>query len=448
MRLLCAGIWIVPLLLCGVRTQAGETEDVLQSIKSRLPFISTGEFYFRREPRDYTRGYQVTAAWKILTELNAPQLVTADLVQLTTHSDADIRALALLALLAKETPEVVPACLKLVKNDAATLPREARPSGMTGELMDHPFTHPQTVGDVARTILYRLGWLGNDPDTEAWLAPRKDNPDWLAWHKLRYERAVKGFYHPEDSVRPALRRFTDSLEALPRATRAWVLLYLADDVFGSSGHWLDWFATEAEMIAAARELGPEALLEFLRSGKRAGLRVSQLDKPENGRRFIITYAARLFSPVQAEELLKLKLYTAAADADPALVRGAVGAAMKDLDGEYESWDRAHAMAALAALGDTSDRERAVKWFYEEPNPSGGSTPQSIFIHDLEFRKPKEWRDIARRLVEHPSFERLRSLDVMYLSILVDIMEGNGPPRPFRDDAAYNRQRLREKFNIK
>jgi hypothetical protein len=316
---------------------------------------------------------------------------------------------------------------------------------MAGERLDQPVTYPQTVGDVARVILYRLNWLGNDPDTEAWWAPRKDNPDWLEWHKLRYERAVKGGIFPDGTGRPDLQRFMGSLEVLPRATRAWVLLYLADDVFGSLGCWVDWFAPEAEMIAAARELGPEALLEFIRSGKRASLRVPELDKPENGRRFIITYAAQLFTPAQAEELLKLKKYTAAADADPALLRRAVDAAMTDLDGEYESWDRAHAMAVLAARGDATDRERAVKWFYDEPNEGGA---QSIFIKDLRFRKPKEWRDIARRLVEHPSFERLRSLDVMYLGILVDIMEGDGPPRPFRDDAGYNRKRLREKFNVK
>ncbi|QIF05741.1 hypothetical protein G5S37_31010 [Roseimicrobium sp. ORNL1] len=432
------------LLLCPAHMQAGETEDALKSIKSRLPFISTGEFYFRREPRDYTQGNQVTAAWKILTELQAQQLVTADLLQLTAHADPDVRALTLLALLTKETPELVPACLKLVTDQAAVLPREERPSGMSGERLDQPITYPQTVGDVARVILYRLGWLGNDPDTEAWWAPRKDNADWLAWYKLRYERAVKGYGFLQDTERPDLRRFMDSLEVLPRATRAWVLLYLVDDVM-LPDYWQDWFAKEAEMIAAARELGPEALLEFMRSGKRGGLRLPELDKPENGRRFIIKYAAQLFTPAHAEELLKLKLYTAAADADPSLVRRAVDAATKDLVANYQNFDRALVMAALATLGDVADRDRAVKWFYDEPNVGGA---QTAFIHDLEFRKPKEWRDIARRLVEHPSFERLRSLDVMYLSILVDIMEGNGPPPPARDDAAYNRKRLREKFNVK
>jgi hypothetical protein len=445
MRLLCAGsLWALLPLLCCMHTQAGETEDSLKSIKSRLPFISTGEFFFRREPRDYTRENKVTAAWKILTELHSPQLVTADLLQLATHTDADIRALALLALLAKETPEVVPACLRLVKNDATTLPREERPLGMSGEVLDQAYTRPQTVGDVAQTVLYNLGWLGNEPSAESWWAPRKDNPDWLAWHKLRFQRAVKGTYAPEATVKSDIRRFMDSLEALPRSTRAWMLLYLADDVFMSRGQWEDWYATEAEMVAAARELGPEALLEFMRSGKRQGLREPALDKPENGRRFIVIYASQLFTPAHAEELLKLKLYTAAADADPTLVRRAVDSAMKDLDDRFEGWERARAMAALAALGDSTDRESAVKWFYEEPNSDGGSTPQAVFLGDLKQRKPKEWRDIAHRLVADPSFERLRSLDVMYLSILVDTMEG-GPPPPARDDAEYNRRRLRGKF---
>ncbi len=61
------------------------------------------------------------------------------------------------------------------------------------------------------------------------------------------------------------------------------------------------------------------------------------------------------------------------------------------------------MAALASLGDDTDRGSAVKWFFDEPNNEGGSTPQGGFIRELEHRHPEQWRDIVRRIVAHPKF---------------------------------------------
>lgn len=442
-------------MLCCAEGRAGETEDSLVSIKSRLRFISTGDFLFRRQPQDYTLTKEVTTAWETLKELHSTRLAKGDLLQLVSHPDADVRALAVLALVAKETPEVVPMCMKLVDDHAPVLQRQYHPVGMTLDSdVSRVFTQPQTVADVARSVLSFFRYPIPDgkrnrtlitPEAASWWARRKDNPGWLAWHQFLYNRATQGTRPLQASDAPHVRRFMDSLTALPPTTRAWVVLYLADDVFSISGQWEDWFATETEMVAAAKVLGAEALLEFLRSGMRQGLREPALDKPENGRRFIVTYASQLFGAEHAEALLALKLYTAAADADPAQVRRVVAAGMKDLDDPTQRWGRAGVMAALATLGDGTDRERAAKWFYEEPVYEGGTTAQSVFINELKRRKPKEWREIVRRLVVDPGFDQLPPLDVMYLAMLVDNLEGLAGS--VRNATEYDRKRLRAKFSV-
>ena len=94
---------LVPLLLIGVAvtqsTRAADSDAQLQSIRSRLPFISTRDFLYRREPRDTTRDKElVAAAFRVLMELESSKLKVGDLVGLTSHAAPDIRALALLGL--------------------------------------------------------------------------------------------------------------------------------------------------------------------------------------------------------------------------------------------------------------------------------------------------------------------------------------------------------------
>jgi hypothetical protein len=151
-------VTLVSIMLIGVavtqQTRAVDADAHLQSIRSRLPFISTRDFLYRREPRDTTRDKeQVAAAFRVLMELETPKLRVADLVRLTSHSEPDIRAMALLGLVAQESREVIPACIRLVNDNALTLPlqqdlRSIRP------LDDFRVaTEPQKVGHIARRIL-------------------------------------------------------------------------------------------------------------------------------------------------------------------------------------------------------------------------------------------------------------------------------------------------------
>ncbi|HRX77468.1 MAG TPA: hypothetical protein P5307_00315 [Pirellulaceae bacterium] len=438
---------------------ATEAEDELVAIKSSLPFISLHDFLGHRPPRAYGERAKVIAAWETLKRLDSPKLTVAELKLLANHKDADIRALAVLAMVAKETPEVVPLCLRLKNDPAATIPAHYEPGGRTtGERQ--LYTSPQTVGSIATSVLNMVSYRRSltldgstrvEPDDAEWWALRKDNQGWLAWHEFLYRRASQGTMPVPDAAKPDIQRFRTTVDALPAATRAWVLLYLADDVFMGNGFWQNDYATEKEMIQAVRGLGAAALIEFLRSGKRLGLREPFLDDARKGRRFIMTYAPQLFTAENAEALMQLKLYTAAADADPKIVRRAVVAAMKEYTGEYKGWERAEAMAALASLGDDSDRSSAVKWFFEEPNKAGGSTSQSIFIHELERRHPTQWSDVVRRIVAHPTFDQLQPMDVMNLAMMVGKFRGESLLRKYyryEDEADITRHQLRKLFQVK
>jgi hypothetical protein len=432
-------------------------EAELMAIKSKLPFISLGDFLYHREPRDYSLDSKVKAAWGILNQLNSAQCTVTDLVALTQHADADIRALALLGLMSKETPEVVSASLRLMNDSSVTLPNQNEPGGRVfGE--HEIFTEPQTVAGIARKILGMMGcrlfWSKDATEAEAaaWWAPRKGNQDWLAWHAFLYKRASQGTTPVRPETKEAIQRFRKHVDALSATTRSWVLLYLADDVFMSRGKWEDYFATEKEMIDAVNFLGAHKLIEFLRSGKRLGLREPSLDDREKGSRFIVTYASHFFAKQHAEELLDLKLFTAAMDADPSDARRLAEKGMEEFAGKYREWDRAKVMAALAALGDATDQESAIKWFYEEPNNAGGSTPQNTFIHELEHRRPEQWRDVVHGVVDHPGFGLLSPMDVMYLALMVEKLGGGDKLIPagyrYEDHADTTRGQLRVLFQIK
>ncbi len=280
-----------------------EAETELAAIKARLPFFCPAEFLYRGQLPDHSANGEVSAARKVLARLYSPKLTVANLKTLSSHADADIRALAMLGLVAKETPEIVPVCIRLMNDRAETIPayveRNTRSPGDR-----QIYTEPQTVGDIARKILEMVNCplryhdptaVSFKPKAAAWWASRRDNPDWLSWYQFLYMRASQGSIPPPPEAKTAIQRLRKRIDALPPATRSWTLLYLSDDVFLSRGRWENYFATEEEMISAVQDLGAEALIEFLRSGKRLGLREPSLDEGRRGRRFIVTYAPHFFT---------------------------------------------------------------------------------------------------------------------------------------------------------
>ncbi|WP_395748063.1 WD40 repeat domain-containing protein [Prosthecobacter sp.] len=396
----------------------------MKAIKKELPFVTTWEFLLNCQPQDYNYNSQIKAAWDTLQKLRSASFESTELVRLSGHQDADIRLLALLALVAKETTDFVPVSIRLVDDFSPTLPALSERDWPNKKIR----TSPQTVAEVARHCLRLVGWDfkggANDkadfePDAETWWKLRKSNGDWLGWYEFLYRRATNGVSPVQKEAKPAVKKFRDKVDRLPPKTRAWLLLYLADDIFMSSGLWQDWYATEQEMISAVRELGAPALVEFLQTGRRQGLKETAIDDPKKGARFISTYARHFFAPANADDLIALKQYTAAMDADPSRARQIKDLAFQHYSQKYDSWERAKVMATLADFGDEADRAVVAVWFYTELNDTGGSSAQSVFIKRLDQRRPLQAKEIVKLLVSDPSFDRLRPMDVLYLAFFLE-----------------------------
>ncbi len=463
------------LLIGFVATRPGHAVDAdsyLQSIRSRLPFVSTHDFLYRREPRDVTRDKdKVAAAFRVLMELESSELSVPDLVRLTVHAEPDIRVLALLGLVAQESREVIPACMRLVDDSALTLPLQLdrrsfplRPDqGSVAKPEYRVATEPQKVAHVARRILKMVGCplpydhsprtgkltRANTDEVNQWWSARKDNPDWLKWFEFLYQRASQGTWPVLAAAEGRIARFRRLADALPAETRAWLLLYLADDVLSMDGEWHSYYASMEEMIDAAKVLGPEKLIAFLKDGQRRGLSDPELDDTRKGQRFVIRNAIDLFQKEHARALLELKHFTAATDADPTSVRRLANAGMSRLKSSHQSWERGKLMAALAVHGKEADRQTATKWFYAEANRDGGSSAQSVFIGALRHRRPDNWREIIRPIVAHQDFEQLKPLDVIYLALLVQKLgDLSFLDRPiYHDDSTRLRNELRRLVNI-
>jgi hypothetical protein len=282
-----------------------------------------------------------------------------------------------------------------------------------------------------------------------WWAERKNDPDWLAWYEFLYRRASQGTSPVPEAAGERIGRFRGQIDGLPAQTRAWLLLYLADDIYSMDGEWHDYFASMEEMLEAVEELGPDRLIGFLKDGQRRGLRNPGLDESRKGQRFIITNAIHYFQKEHAAALLELKHFTAAADADPTIVRRTVDEGMRHLTARYQIRERGSLMAALAVHGDDADRQTATTWFYNELNSDSGSSAQSVFIGAVQYRRPGHWREIIKPIVGHRHFEQLKPLDVIYLALLVqklgDVSLLNRPI--YADDSTLVRNELRRLFKI-
>ncbi len=457
-------VMLVPFMLIGVAVTQQIRDADLRSIRSRLPFMSTHDFLYRREPRDATRDKkQVAAAFRVLMELESSKLRVTDLVRQTSHRDPEIRALALLGLVAQESREVIPSCIRLVNDSGLALPLQRDPRSAF-QPDARVATEPQKVGQIARGILKmvkcRVSFINsqapegelrqvNTVEIAKWWADRKDNPDWLTWYEFLYLRASQGSSPLPKSAGVRIARFRKQIDTLPTQTRAWLLLYLADDIYSIDGEWHDDFASMQEMLDAAKGLGSGRLISFLKDGQRRGLRNPGLEESRQGQRFVIKNAIHLFRKKDAPALLELKQFTAAADADPTTVRRAVDAGMRHFTSKYQSWDRGRLMAALAVHGDGADRKAAATWFYNELSSDRGSSAQSVFIGALQYRRPENWREIIRPIVAHSHFDRLKPLDVVSLALLVQRLgDVSLLKRPiYGDDSILLGNELRRLFKI-
>jgi WD40 repeat protein len=407
------------------------TESVFNRLAERIPFVNYGDFLSQRTPWPRIDDPMIKVSEKGVQQAMkvAPDLV--ELSRLAAHPDPKVRTLAMMRLYSLVQPEAFVAIQENMKDRTATFPDQTNFHTYTTFDEKVPVTtENRAVGDLATRMMGSIGfparWQNADKrqDFQEWSASRLGNPDWLGWYDFLYELASGGSSPVPKERAPKIAALRSLLETRSAAVRAWFWIGLADDA-SMTPRGDTALATEEEMIAAGKQLGPEAMLAFLRDGSRAGLREPRLDDPARGRRFVISHAGDFFRPQDAAALKEMGLSVAAADADPAnasaLIRESLSTGKKS---STEPWDRAMAVAAVADLCGDAETDFVVEWFYDTPVDSSRSSDQGVFLSELTRRRPTEWQKTIRALVADTRFESLAGEDVVGVVSLVNQLEGH------------------------
>lgn len=431
------GIWIVSGLavlfaLSVLFLARGKTtESIFNRLSARIPFVNYHDFLWQRvrwtqidDPRIKVSEDGVKEAMEVQPDL-------AELSRLAAHPDPKVRTLAIMRLYSLARPEAFVPIEANMSDKAATFPDETSFQTVVSTLSEKiPLrTEQRSVGYLATQMLGMIGfpaqWQDRDKreDFQKWSASRIGNPDWIGWYDFLYLLASGGSRPVPEERAPKIAALRSLMETRSAAVRAWFWFGLADDAL-MMPRYDTALATEAEMIAAGKQLGPEAMLAFLRDGSRAGLREPGLDDPTRGRRFVVSHAGNFFRPQDAAALKEMGLFIAAADADPANASALIRESLSVENGSsFDSWDRALAVAALADLRGDAETDFVVKWFYDAPYNSSRFSDQGVFLTELKRRRPDQWQKTIRALVANTGFESLLGTDVFSVASLVNLLEG-------------------------
>lgn len=422
---------------------ADELEDAYLEAAEQIPYVDydaalRGESFGIGAPQERTKAIE-----KVLHEVMGQAADRAQIEKLAEHRDARVRTLALMKLYAIGDSAAFRSIARLSADTASTFPKLGLPAN---PILRDEDVHPQPMQtwEVSREMLEMIGYQlpppdykGEKPSFETWSAPRLDNPDWIGWQEFLYKRASvrervirdepKGVRPPRPRAQvtgprpapepdPKMVAYKAQLDAGPAAVRTWLWLAIAERLEPPYENPL---ATEAEIIEAGKKLGPDALLAFVTTGARAGLREPRIDDPEKGRKFILAHAKDLFREQDAKALAGSGYFIAAADVDPANASTWIRQGLPSGSGPAASHDQAKAMAALLALQGDREQDFVLKWFYDD----SGKPETSSFLHEYQQRRPAGWEKAMKAIVGHPKFEQLSVRSAIQIAHLTNILGG-------------------------
>jgi hypothetical protein len=274
----------------------------------------------------------------------------------------------------------------------------------------------QTVGQVAKmAVRFWTGWRHDGRFPQYW-HDRKQRSHCAGWFDVQLSRASQGAWAtPEERV-PHIRAVRTRIDRLPKLDRAWTLLYLhgetaslarclwSQDSFGT-GH----LVSDAELLAACRDLGRERLLRMLE-------KKTPSDDPDLAgwmSWFVFDHVEQLFRPEDADFFLAQEdrpLWAiAAAQLQPRRAKAILHQSFGRYAGDagYQRDQRAELAAALWRQVGASEAAFLVDWFYRE-EPQMGQFPhcRGWFLRQLGGVRVPEDRRLAARLIQHPRFHQL------------------------------------------
>ncbi|BCM89284.1 hypothetical protein IAD21_01129 [Abditibacteriota bacterium] len=399
---------LAPVTQPAASPDAASVQTLFEKSAAELEFFDLKPFLYNRQELDFRLGEQGAdkkyfAALARVTHRNLP---LAPVEALLKHTNAGVRTLALAALFNRDDPQLLPVIVKLSEDTASTFPGYGKLSQnwlrTTGI---GPPKREQTVGDIAKAMVtfYQSRakfappphqGLSQIPTFESkfedYWRVLKGRSYCASWFGVKLARASRGISPTQPEYAPDIRRVRAELDAIPRNDRNWILLYLN----GEAGS--DILATEAELIAVMREIGPVQLMRWLK-----GQPVSQipdLHMDDWKKKVVLQNARLLLQPSQADELIKqgnLKMgkeedpavwFTAAASLDVKNGRNILKSAWPKFQGQYDGNNQVILAVALAKKGNRADWPFLSDWFFapKPKNYDGTMEPgrQASFVSNL------------------------------------------------------------------
>jgi hypothetical protein len=417
---------------------AAPPKQAFEQAATQLKFLAAGDLLYDRFPDRIIPREDLESHNKIVAELFARTDSFDDLTPLLKHEDPKVRTLAIAALNHQNNPKLLPLLLSLCNDSTPTLPHPGLIAVIPGAEKDATPLEPQTVADFPKAILRQYltaaGYDGGVKDFEEYWRIRKDRPFCASWLKVQLDRATQRT-HPIPATRaPQIEALRNRINQLPEKDRQWTELYLSipDQTL------LD----QNACFAAAKSLGPEALLEALRgrcpsTDPDLHPRIGKSDPVNPINLWILQNAKELLRPQYADILLKLETgphefahpfqplqspwyAIAAADLTPERSREILTEAFKRFgrEGYTDAWARADLAIALWQQQGAVESQFITDWFYGETLKNEG-VPHSRckFLMSLDPKSPSTRKLLAVLIAD----QRFNTLDWSSLKTLIPII---------------------------
>jgi hypothetical protein len=275
---------------------------------------------------------------------------------------------------------------------------------------------PQTVADFPRAILNQYlsaaGYNSGIADFDAYWSAHKDRSFCASWLKIQLDRATQGARPAPANRDPQLHALRDKVDHLPEKDRAWTILFLS-----VPDHAL---FDEVDCVAAAKSLGPDALLATL-NGKCPSEdpdlhphSSAAADPTDPINLWTLHHASDLLRPKDAQALLRLdRMRTpwyaiAAATLTPDQSKTILAETFARFPnpGYADAWARADIAIALWRLQSLPATPDLVHWFYSETLKDEGVPHSRVkFLQSLDPNDPQT-RKLLSQLVSEPRFATL------------------------------------------
>ncbi len=499
------GVWP---LATGCRSTTERTRHELERSARHYSHFATWDIISNRPAeREWPTNLVVEQA-QLLSELRTWSQRRASLEPLLLHPLPKVRTLALGALFVREDPQDLPAIASLLNDFAPTFPL-LHESGSSGG-GPHPLSElesPQTVSEVARMmvatylaaahaevrivrstvespvdaaglpvvagapVVAREEVFGFSMDADHGLTPaqrsevfanywkkREGRTHCASWFLVKINRATRQSSPLQPEYQRDIRRAFSDANILPRADRAWTLLFVRCASFPD----LEEFISEQSLVAALKSVAPERLIRFLQRQRATDdpdlwfgdLGSANIGLFESTSNFLLRHARELLRPQDAQlliaceeqerkasatTLLAVSPWWAAAAAEvanhsaPAEADKIIDEALQryPLDGICGGSEQSVLMAALWRMRGTSEKQRLVSWFYRAMakalrEKSDGSNHGAVeFLLQVKADKRLDTKELLAALVDDARFEQA---DWPVLKELIE-MASAGLPKP-------------------